>query len=58
MAFMNKVADKAEALQHHPEWKNVYNVVEVRLCTHDAGHIVTEKDWELANFMDRVEGGK
>ena len=51
-AFMTKVAAKAEQLNHHPEWKNVYNVVEIWLSTHDAGDVVTKKDHELAHQID------
>jgi 4a-hydroxytetrahydrobiopterin dehydratase len=47
-AFMTRVALAAEKMDHHPEWKNVYNTVEVWLSTHDAGDIVTEKDKKLA----------
>ncbi|MAQ71210.1 MAG: 4a-hydroxytetrahydrobiopterin dehydratase [Alphaproteobacteria bacterium] len=50
-AFMNGCALKAEQMQHHPEWSNVYNKVDVELTTHDAGGL-TEKDFELASFMD------
>ncbi len=49
-AFMTRVAFAAEAKNHHPEWFNVYNRVEVWLTTHDAGGI-TEKDFELARVM-------
>ncbi|MGJ3230709.1 MAG: 4a-hydroxytetrahydrobiopterin dehydratase [Oceanicaulis sp.] len=49
--FMTTVALKAEQMDHHPEWFNVYNTVDVTLSTHDAGG-VTEKDLELARFMD------
>ncbi len=52
--FMNAVAFRAEQLQHHPLWKNVYNVVEVWLSTHDAGNIVTEKDKQLSEEIDKV----
>ena len=51
--FMSRVALMAEKLDHHPEWSNVYNRVEVVLSTHDAGGL-TEKDVKLATFMDRL----
>jgi len=50
-AFMTRVALKAEAMDHHPEWFNVYKTVEVTLATHDAGG-VTRKDIALATAMD------
>jgi 4a-hydroxytetrahydrobiopterin dehydratase len=50
-AFMTRVALKAETMDHHPEWSNVYNRVEVLLTTHDAGG-VTGLDLELARFID------
>ena len=52
-AFMAGVATKAEAHDHHPEWSNVYNKVEVLLTTHDAGG-VTEKDVALGEVMDQL----
>lgn len=51
-AFMSAAALKAEQMDHHPEWFNVYNKVEVTLTTHDADG-VTQKDLELAGFMDQ-----
>lgn len=53
--FMARVAIKADKMDHHPEWFNVYNKVEVTLTTHDAGD-VTDLDVELAAFMDEIAG--
>lgn len=53
-AFMTEVAFHAEQQAHHPEWKNVYNTVEIALSTHDAGNIVTDKDHKLAKAIDSV----
>jgi 4a-hydroxytetrahydrobiopterin dehydratase len=58
--FMTRVALKAETMDHHPEWSNVYNRVEVLLTTHDADG-VTDKDVALARFIDeaaRAGGGQ
>lgn len=54
-AFMAAVALKAEQMDHHPEWFNVYKTVDVTLATHDADG-VTALDLELAAFMDRLAG--
>ena len=51
-SFMTKVAIYAEKKDHHPEWSNVYNKVEICLTTHDAGGI-TEKDVDLINFIEK-----
>ena len=50
-AFMTRAALLAEKLDHHPEWFNVYNRVEVTLATHDAGGI-TQNDVKMAQAMD------
>ncbi|MEP0202585.1 MAG: 4a-hydroxytetrahydrobiopterin dehydratase [Halioglobus sp.] len=49
--FMSQVALLAESLDHHPEWFNVYNRVEIHLTTHDANGI-SERDFELAGKID------
>ena len=49
--FMARVALAAEKLDHHPEWRNVYNRVEIVLCTHDCGGL-TERDIRLAHLID------
>jgi 4a-hydroxytetrahydrobiopterin dehydratase len=52
-AFMTRAALMAEKMDHHPEWFNVYNRVDVTLATHEAGG-VTERDVKLAAFMNDV----
>ncbi len=54
-AFMTRVALAAEKLDHHPDWKNSWNRVEIRLTTHDAGGL-TERDFALAQAIDKVAG--
>lgn len=54
MDFMAQAATHISALNHHPEWSNVYNVVSVTLTTHDAGNKVTDKDRQLAALMDQI----
>jgi 4a-hydroxytetrahydrobiopterin dehydratase len=54
--WMTRVAIHADRLDHHPEWFNVYDRVEVLLATHDADG-VTERDVELARFMDEAAAG-
>ena len=55
--FMSRVAMKAEKMDHHPEWFNVYNQVLVTLATHDAGG-VSVRDVEMAKFIDSIAGRK
>ena len=51
--FMGRVALMAERIDHHPEWFNVYNRVEVTLSTHDCGGL-SERDVKLAKFIDSI----
>lgn len=51
--WMTRVAEVAERMDHHPEWRNVYRTVEVVLTSHDSGG-VTERDLKLAREMDRL----
>jgi 4a-hydroxytetrahydrobiopterin dehydratase len=54
--FMSRVALAAERMDHHPEWRNVWNTVEVVLATHDAGGL-TQQDVDLAKQMNAIAGG-
>lgn len=53
-AFMTEVAFHAEKQNHHPNWSNVWNTVNIELSTHDAGNIVTEKDYKLAASITEI----
>ena len=53
-AFMTKVAILAEKLDHHPNWSNVYSKINIRLSTHEAGNVVTSKDYQLAKAIDEL----
>ncbi len=53
-AFMTRVALAAEKMDHHPFWTNVYNTVNIELSTHDAGDVVTGKDFALAKAIDKL----
>ena len=55
--WMTRIALAAEKMDHHPEWFNVYNKVDVTLATHDAGG-VSDLDVELARIMDAAAGGE
>ena len=52
-SFMVHAAFEAEAMNHHPDWSNVYDQVTIRLTTHDAGSRVTAKDIELARRIQK-----
>jgi 4a-hydroxytetrahydrobiopterin dehydratase len=54
-AFLTRVALHAEKVDHHPEFTSVWNRVDFRLTTHDAGG-VTDKDHELARAIDKLAG--
>jgi 4a-hydroxytetrahydrobiopterin dehydratase len=53
-AFMTRVAMLADKQDHHPDWSNSYNKVEIKLSSHDAGNKVTEKDRKLAAAIDKL----
>jgi 4a-hydroxytetrahydrobiopterin dehydratase len=53
--FMTQVALLAEKADHHPEWKNVYNRVDILLTTHDAGGL-SERDVDMAEAIDTILG--
>ncbi|MDR3438685.1 4a-hydroxytetrahydrobiopterin dehydratase [Telmatospirillum sp.] len=49
--FMTQVALLAERMDHHPEWRNVYNRLDITLTSHDCGGL-SEKDWQMARFIE------
>lgn len=53
MSAMNRIAFECEALNHHPEWTNIYNMLEIKLTTHDAGG-VSELDFQLATIINKI----
>ncbi len=53
-SFMTRVALSAEKMDHHPKWTNTWNTVEIWLNTHDAGDIVTGKDHQLAEKINKL----
>jgi 4a-hydroxytetrahydrobiopterin dehydratase len=54
MRFMHAAIPFICKTDHHPTWSNTYNQVHVSLNTHDAGNVVTEKDWVLAHYLDEL----
>lgn len=54
-SVMTRIAMEAEKMEHHPEWYNVYNTLEITLNTHDAGGL-TEKDFKLAKAIEYIVG--
>lgn len=53
MSAMNRIAFECEALNHHPEWTNIYNTLEITLTTHDSGG-VTDLDFQLATIINKI----
>jgi len=51
--LMTRIAFEAESMNHHPNWTNVYNTLEITLSTHDTGG-VTEKDFKLARAIEKI----
>ncbi|MCO6496519.1 MAG: 4a-hydroxytetrahydrobiopterin dehydratase [Chitinophagaceae bacterium] len=52
--FMTGVAFQAEKMGHHPLWTNQYNVIEIWLTTHDEGNIITDKDRQLSEIIEKI----
>lgn len=55
-AFMTRVAIEAERIEHHPEWSNVYNKVNIKLVTHDIGDKISTYDVKLAERINEIYG--
>lgn len=53
MSAMNRIAFECEALNHHPEWTNIYNTLDIKLTTHDANG-VTLLDFKLASIINQI----
>lgn len=53
-SFMTEIAFHAEKMNHHPDWRNVWNRVEIALYTHDADNTVTDKDRKLAQVIEKL----
>ena len=56
--FMTQVAFAAEKMEHHPNWSNVYNKVDIVLFTHEAKDSITEKDLKLSKEIDKIYKNK
>ncbi|MEQ8456836.1 MAG: 4a-hydroxytetrahydrobiopterin dehydratase [Sandaracinaceae bacterium] len=54
ISFITRIAFEAEQRGHHPEIRNVYSTVEIALKTHDAGDVVTDKDTDLAQVIEKI----
>lgn len=52
--FINNISTICESENHHPEINWIYNKITIKLSTHDAGDIITEKDIKLANLIDEI----
>ena len=52
--FMTKVAFAAEKMDHHPNWSNLYNKVDIQLFTHEAKDSITEKDIKLSKEVNKI----
>lgn len=54
IGFMIQAAFECEAMNHHPDWQNIYNKVHVCLCTHDKNNSITDLDYQLASALDAI----
>jgi 4a-hydroxytetrahydrobiopterin dehydratase len=53
-SFMTQIALLSEKMNHHPNWSNSWNKVDIRLTTHDAGNVITQKDKDLAKGITKI----
>jgi 4a-hydroxytetrahydrobiopterin dehydratase len=53
IAFMADVSPEIDETNHHPEWTNIYNRIDVRLTSHDVGNRLTAQDFTLARLLDK-----
>mgnify|MGYP006198904395 CR=1 FL=1 len=54
-SFMTQIALLSEKMNHHPDWSNSWNVVEISLCSHDKGRTITERDHRLAAAINELQ---